>query len=85
MIRQLCWSVFLSVLLPMANAVADPFQGAQWIRDPRFAGEQVLGVFAAQGAKQKSTVRRGAQRHLEDFQTWSADGVSGNHRGLSHS
>ena len=55
MLRQLCWGVFLSVLLSMANAVADPFQDAEWIRDPRFAGEQVLDVFAAQEAKQKST------------------------------
>ncbi len=34
---------------------ADVFEGADWIRDPAFRGEEVLGVFDAHHSKDKST------------------------------
>ncbi|NLZ02816.1 MAG: family 78 glycoside hydrolase catalytic domain, partial [Pirellulaceae bacterium] len=43
-------------LLAGAVPAADPLAGAAWIRDERFQGHEVLGVFEAHQKKAKSTI-----------------------------
>lgn len=43
-------------LLAGAVLAADPLAGAAWIRDERFQGHEVLGVFEAHQKKAKSTI-----------------------------
>ena len=54
------YSILLLTLLCLSCATvmpsaADVFEGAEWIRDPAFRGEKVLGVFDAHGSKEKAT------------------------------
>ncbi len=53
--RTALMAAVCGALIGTGASASDPFAGAEWIRDPRFQGQQVLGVFEAQQKKSKST------------------------------
>jgi hypothetical protein len=47
-----------------ASLAQTPFQEAQWLRDPRFDGQPVLGVFDAQGTKAQATALKNVHTYF---------------------
>lgn len=63
--NRLAWTLtLLSAMFAPTAGFADPFDGAGWLRDPKFAEFKPLGMFDAQATKAKGTPLRNVHTYF---------------------